>query len=109
MNCSGHEFDVAVFKDSCRESLARHPLDGGPIRKEMFLGQRLRRKFGLQNANLAHVPVRDLKGYRLRPLDNLPFRGPGSNPHPLFPFEFLIKAALSDRHHCREPMFVSGW
>jgi hypothetical protein len=42
MNCSGHEFDVAVFKDSCRESLARHPLDGGPIRKEMFLGQRLR-------------------------------------------------------------------
>jgi hypothetical protein len=48
MNCSGHEFDLAVFKDSRRESLARHPLDSGPVREEILLGQRLGRKLGLQ-------------------------------------------------------------
>jgi hypothetical protein len=83
MNGSGHEFDLAVVKDSRRESLARHPLDSWPIREKILLGERLGRKLGLQNAALPHVPVRDLKGYRLRPLDDLLLGGLGNYPHPL--------------------------
>jgi len=84
MNGSSHELDLAVVKDSRRESLARHPLDSWPIREKIFLGERLGRELGLQNAVLAHVPVRDLKGYRLRPLDDFLFGGLGGYPHPLF-------------------------
>jgi hypothetical protein len=86
VNHSGHdEFDLAVFKHSRRKRLARHPFDDRPICEKILLGQRLGRKFGLQNAALPRVPVRDLKGYRLRPLDDLLFGGFGKYPHPLFP------------------------
>jgi len=86
MNGSGHDqFDLAVFKVSRRERVACHLFDNRPICEKIFLGQRLRRQFGLQNAALPHVPIRDLKGYRLRPLDDLLFGGLGSYPHPLDP------------------------
>jgi hypothetical protein len=81
MNGSGHEFDLAVFKVSRRERVARHLFDNRPICEKIFLGQRLRRQLGLQNAALPRIPVRDLKGYRLRPLDDLLFGGPRSYPH----------------------------
>ncbi|WP_161855233.1 hypothetical protein [Bradyrhizobium sp. CCBAU 051011] len=75
---------MAVFKISRRERVARHLFDNRPICEKIFLGQRLRRQPGLQNAELPRVPVRDLKGHRLRPLDGLLFGGLGSYPHPLF-------------------------
>jgi hypothetical protein len=95
MNCSGHdEFDLAVFKISRRERVACHLFDNGPICKKILLGQRLRRQLGLQNAALSRIPVRDLKGYRLRPLDDLLLGGLGSYPHPRFLFERLIGQAV---------------
>jgi hypothetical protein len=91
MNRSGHdEFDLAVFKISRRERVTCHLFDNKPICEKIFLGQRLCRKLGLQNAALARIPVRDQKGYRLRPFDDLLFGGLGSYPHPLFLYERLI-------------------
>jgi hypothetical protein len=91
MNRSGRdEFDLAVFKVSRRERVACHLFDNRPIREKIFLGQRLRRQLGLENAALPRIPVRDLKGYRLRPLDDLLFGGLGGYPHPLFLCERLI-------------------
>jgi hypothetical protein len=86
MNRSGghDEFDLAVFKISRRERLARHLFDNRPIGEKVFLGQRLRRQLGLQNATLPRIPVRDQKRHRLRSLDDLLFGGFGSYPHPLF-------------------------
>jgi hypothetical protein len=85
MNCSSRhdEFDLAVFKISRRERVACHLFDNRPICKKILLGQRLRRQLGLQNAALSRIPVRDLKGYRLRPLDDLLFGWLGSYPHPV--------------------------
>jgi hypothetical protein len=95
MTCSGQdEFDLAVFKISRRERVARHLFDDRPICEKKFLGQRLRRKLGLQNAALPRIPVRDQKGYRLRPFDDLLFGGPGRYPHPLFLYERLIGQAV---------------
>jgi hypothetical protein len=86
MNCSGDdEFDLAVLKISRRKRVACHLFDNRPICEKILLGQRLRRKLGLQNAALPRIPVRDQKGHRLRPLDGLLFGGLGSYPHPLFP------------------------
>jgi hypothetical protein len=85
MTCSGHdEFDLAIFNASRFKRGARHLFDNRPICEKIFLGQRLRRQLGLQNAALPRIPVRDLKGHRLRPLDNLLFGGLGSYPHQLF-------------------------
>jgi hypothetical protein len=56
MNYSGHEFDLAVFKVSRRERVARHLLDNRPICKKILLGQRLRRQLGLENAALPRIP-----------------------------------------------------
>jgi hypothetical protein len=99
MNRSGHdEFDLAVFKISRRERVTCHLFDNKPICEKVFLGQRLRGKLGLQNAALARIPVRDQKGYRLRPLDDLLFGGLGSYPHPLFLYERLIGPGCRDRH-----------
>jgi hypothetical protein len=85
MTCSGHDkFDLAVFKASRRERVARHLFDNGPVCEQIFLGKRLGRQLGLQNAALPHVSVCDLKGYRLRPLNDLLFGGLGRYPHPLF-------------------------
>jgi hypothetical protein len=86
IKCSGRdELDLAIFKISRLERFACHLLDSRPIGEKIFLRQRLRRQLGLQNAVLPHVPIRDLKGYRLRPLDDLLFGGFGSYPHPLDP------------------------
>jgi hypothetical protein len=78
------EFDLAIFRDSRRKRVAGHLFDDQPIREKKFLGQHLRWKASLQNAALPRVPVRDLKGYRLRPLADLLFGGFGDFPHPLF-------------------------
>ncbi|MEH2502161.1 MULTISPECIES: hypothetical protein [unclassified Bradyrhizobium] len=99
MNCSGShdEFDLAVFKISSRERIARHLFDNRPICEKKFLRQRLRRQLGLQNAALPRSSVRDLKRHRLRPLDDLLFGGLGSYPHPLFLFERPIRSGYRDR------------
>jgi hypothetical protein len=98
MTCSGHKFDLAVFNITRRERVARHLFDNRPICEKIFLGQRLGRKLGLQNAALPRIPVRDQKGYRLRPLDDLLFGGLGSYPHPLILCERLIGPSCRDRH-----------
>jgi hypothetical protein len=87
------EFDLAIFRDSGRKRLAGHLFDHQPVGEKEFLGQYLGWKAGLQNAALSRVPVRDLKGYRLRPLADLLFGGFGDFPHPLFLCN-LGKAAL---------------
>ncbi|MEH2533426.1 hypothetical protein V1277_000189 [Bradyrhizobium sp. AZCC 1588] len=63
MNCSGRhdEFDLAVFKLSGRERVARHLFDNRPICEKKFLRQSLGRQLGLQNAALPRSSVRDLK------------------------------------------------
>jgi len=83
------EFDLAVLKGARRESVARHLFDGRPICQKILLCLRLGRKVGLQNAALSRVSIRDLKGYRLRPLVDLLFGGLGKFPQTLFPYEAI--------------------
>src|SRR5882757_5735016 len=66
---------------------ASHLFDNQPICEKEFLGQHLGRKPCLQNAALPRVPIRYLKGYRLRPLADFLFGGFGNFPHPLFPMK----------------------
>ena len=82
MNGSGHdEFDLAVFKVPRGQRVARHFFDNRPVCEKIFLRQRLRWQLGLQDTVLPRISVRDLKGHRLRPLDDLLFGGFGSYPH----------------------------
>jgi hypothetical protein len=78
------EFDFAIFRDARRKRVAGHLFDDQPICEKEFLGQYLCWKPGLQNAVLPRVPIRYLKGYRLRPLADLLFGGFGNFPHLLF-------------------------
>ena len=75
------EFDLTVFEASRRERVARHLFDHRPVCKKIFLSKRLGWKLSLQNTVLPHVSIRDLKGHRLRPLDDLLFGGLSSYPH----------------------------
>lgn len=82
-----HEFDLAVFKGPRRKSVASHSLDDRPIREKVLLRLQLRREFGLQDAALPRVPIRNLKRYRLGSLVDLLFGGLGKFPHTLFLYE----------------------
>jgi hypothetical protein len=78
MTSSDHrEFDLAVLEGSRRKRVASHPFDDRPICEKISLRLDLGWKFGLQNAALPRVPIRNLKGYRLGPLDELLFGGFG--------------------------------
>src|SRR5437763_2368295 len=59
------ELDLAAFNDPSRESVARHPFDGRPMREEVLVRLNLRWKIGLQHAFLSPVAVGNLKRYRL--------------------------------------------
>src|SRR5260221_456993 len=62
------DFDTAVLNVPRRKSVARHPFDNPPICEKVLLRLCPRWEFGLQNAALPHVPIRYLKGHRLRSL-----------------------------------------
>ena len=76
----------------------------GQLVRRYFWAKRLRRQLGLQNAALPRIPVRDQKGYRLRPLDDLLLGGFGSYPHPLFLCERLIGPSCRNRHQLPRPV-----
>jgi hypothetical protein len=82
------ELDLTIFKIARRERRACHSFDHEPIGEKILLGLQLRWQIGLQSAALPRVPVRDLKGYRLRSLADLLFGGFGKFPHTLFPLKF---------------------
>jgi hypothetical protein len=75
--------DETVFKGSRRESVARHFFDGWPICEKVLLRLYLRWELSLQNAALPRVPVRYLKGYRLRSFVALLFGWLDNFPHAL--------------------------
>ena len=75
------ELDLAVLKGSRRKRIASHPFDDRPICEKISLRLNLGWKFGLQNAALPRVPIRNLKGYRLGSLVELSFGRLGKLPH----------------------------
>jgi hypothetical protein len=66
-----YEFDWTIFRGSSSKSVASHPFDCRPICEKVLLRLHLRRELGLQNAALARVAIRYLKGYCLRSFANL--------------------------------------
>src|SRR5260370_21540157 len=85
-----HELDLAVFNGSRRKSVARHPFDDRPICEKVLLRLCPRWEFGLQNAALPHVPIRDLEGYRFRSLADLLLGRLGKFPPTLFLDQALL-------------------
>lgn len=85
-----HELDLAVFKESRCESIARHLFDGRPVCQKILLRLHLGWELGLQRAALSRISICDLKGYRLRPLVDLLFGGPGKFPQTLFLYEDVL-------------------
>src|SRR5258707_8289853 len=77
-----YEFDLALFKGSCRKSVACHLFDDRPICEKVLLRLKLRWEPGLQSAALPRVPIRNLKRYRLG--SSLISWGLGKFPHTLF-------------------------
>lgn len=92
-----HKFDLAVFDGSRRKSLARHLFNDQLICEKVFLRLCFGWEPGLQNAALPNVPVRYLKGYRLRFLADLLFGRLGKFPHALFLYEALVTLSCWDK------------
>src|SRR5450755_601224 len=86
-----HEFNLAAFKGSRRESVASHLFDDRPICEKVLLRLYLRRELGFQNAALPRVSIGNLKRYRLPALVDLLFGGLGKFPHTLFLYETLVR------------------